>query len=224
VTEWSLQKKLTANWLSRPLVTLADEQFFLVAWEVMANYRINDARKEFNKPSIDFLFLDARGQLVALELKRRVSSQRQAWWVLCQVTRRAHLLGEAYDETQLIGAYQHCRSGLDGRVTVPSEQVEDLRLAHAAAFGLDPLDHLPGVPVRRFVMAESFGPSFDEVLLKFTQGTRAEIANLLGGFPPKGELAEFIRLPDLTRVDPSPVRPVHLDGSTSPGHSGTGAH
>ena len=213
MTEWSLQKTLTTRWLSFPRVPLADEPFFLVAWEVMANYRINDAHKEFNKPSIDFLLLDARGHLVALELKRRVSSRRQAWSVLCQVTRRAQLLGEAYEEAELVGAYQDCRSWLDGRVAVPSVELEELPLAHAGAFGQEPLDRLPGVPVRRVVMAESFGHSFDDVLRKFNQGSREQIADLLGEFPLKGEFAHFIRLPALTSVDPSPAIPVDVDGS-----------
>jgi hypothetical protein len=33
-TEWSLQKRLTRDWLSRDAVVLNDEPLFLAAWEV----------------------------------------------------------------------------------------------------------------------------------------------------------------------------------------------
>jgi len=49
-TEWSLQKRLATDWLSRETVVLHEEPLFLAAWEVMTSYRINDARRHWSEP------------------------------------------------------------------------------------------------------------------------------------------------------------------------------
>jgi hypothetical protein len=155
-TEWHVQRVLTKSWLEGQRVVFASEPLLLTAWEVMSNYRINDARRHWNHPSIDFLFLDRSGHLVALELKRRVQSPRDAWSVLCQVTHRAYLLGEGYEETRLEAAYRDCWAGLDGR-RVATSQVVDLHVAHARTFRQDPLDELPGWPMSRHVDTRATG-------------------------------------------------------------------
>ena len=209
-TEWSLQRTLTKSWLEGQLVVLAGEPLFLTAWEVMGDYRINDARRHWNQPSIDFLFLDRSGHLVALELKRRVQSPRDTWSVLCQVTHRAYLLGEGYQQTRLETAYRDCWSGLDGR-RIATSQVEDLHLAHARAFGQDPLDRIPGVPVRRFVMAESFGPSFAHSLSRFADADHEEVKAVLSGYSSSTEFRRFLALPRrMDVVDPASVQAIEV--------------
>lgn len=195
MTEWELQKALTHRWLSDQPVLLGGEPFFLAAWEVMSDYRINDSRRHWNRPSIDFLFLDRHGHLAALELKLVVNSPRQAWGVLCQVTHRAYVLGEAYCQPRLEAAYVDCYSGLDSRHE-STEHVDSLLLAHARAFSQDPLERLPGVPVRRFVMATSFGPSFDRVLSTFNHAGHDAVTTALRSYAQSTELKRFLAIPE----------------------------
>lgn len=209
ITEWAFQKRLIAQWLDQRSVELSGEQFFLAAWEVMTDYRINDAHRHWSLPSIDFLFLDRSGHMVALELKRSVGTPREAWHVLCQVTHRAHRLAENYGEASLEAAYRDCHLGLDGR-RAKSGHVADLRLAHARAFDQPPLVDLPGVPVRRIVIAKTFGPSFDRVVDQFTAAAPRDLEGLLRRYSRGLEFDRFLALPrraDL--VDPAPVLALH---------------
>jgi len=48
VTEWSLQRTLTNRWLANQPTALAGEPLLLVAWEVMTDYRINDAHSHLS--------------------------------------------------------------------------------------------------------------------------------------------------------------------------------
>jgi hypothetical protein len=203
---------LTRRWCSSRPVVLAGERLWLVAWEVMTDYRINDAKRHWALPSVDFVFLDREGRMVVLELKRHVQRPKDAWSVLCQVTHRAQVLGERYDEALLISAYQDCRSGTDGRLT-PLAHIDPLRAAHARAFARRPLPRLPGVPVRRLVMAESFGASFPRVLSGFTHADRTEVNDRLNRYAAHREFTRFRTLGDRTDVvDPAPIRAVLLTG------------
>ena len=60
LTEHQLQGHLTQVWVDKGAV-IAGERFFLAAWEVMDNYRINSAQQGFGRPAIDFLLLDSKG-------------------------------------------------------------------------------------------------------------------------------------------------------------------
>lgn len=209
MTEWALQKRLTAQWLDQRSVRLAGEQFFLAAWEVMTDYRINDARRHWSLPSIDFLMLDRSGHMVALELKRSVSTPREAWGVLCQVTHRAYRLAENYGEASLEAAYRDCHLGLDGRHTQRGPVV-GLRRAHARAFDQEPLLDLPGVPMRRIVMAESFAPAFDRVVDQFTGAAPRDLEARLLQYSRRREFDRFLALPPRAGlVDPAPVLALH---------------
>ena len=155
-TEWSLQKRLTRSWLGGEPAVLVDEELFLAAWEVMTDFRINDSRRHWNAPSIDFVFLDRAGRMVLLELKREIRTPREGWSVVCQVTHRSHELAAGYSQARLEMAYVDCHSGADGRKTgsvVPTDLVQ----AHADMFSQSALTELPGCPVRRVIMAKEFG-------------------------------------------------------------------
>ncbi|MEO8330406.1 MAG: hypothetical protein ABI586_10405, partial [Candidatus Nanopelagicales bacterium] len=132
-----MQKALTRIWV-RDGLTLDGERLFLAAWEVMTDYKINDAHLGFGKPAIDFLFLDASGTMLALELKPSVLSPREAWAVLCQVTHRAYWLAQEHTRERLDGAYVACHSGRHGRVPI-DEAVQPLWQAHAEFFDIRPL-------------------------------------------------------------------------------------
>ena len=136
-TEWSMQKRLTASWLGQEQVRLNGEPFFLAAWEVMTNYKVNDARRHWNAPSIDFLFLDSSGRVVLVELKRAVRTPREGWNVVCQVSHRAQALAVGFSQPLIESAYTDCRSGLDGRAT-RSTDLAPLLQAHADAFSQPP--------------------------------------------------------------------------------------
>ncbi len=210
-TEWSLQKRLTTNWLEHDVVVLKQEPFFLAAWEVMTNYRVNDSRRHWNRPSIDFLFLDRAGCMVLLELKREVRTPRDAWSVVCQVTHRAHLLAASYSQSRLEEAYFDCHSGADGRMSA-SASVANLAQAHAKAFKQPPLRVLPGLPVRRFVMAKAFGPSFAPILSSMNCETTEQVTARLGRYRPRGEIARYLNLPEDARTYPAPIQAITIEG------------
>lgn len=212
-TEWSLQKCLTNDWLAQDLVLLGGEPLFLLAWEVMTSYRINDSRRHWNEPSIDFLLLDRTGRIVVVELKREVRSPREAWSVLCQVTHRAHALAIGYEQSRLEAAYLDCRSGMDGRTALATPP-HSLVVAHADAFEQCPRDRLQGTPVRRIVMAKAFGGAFPRVLASFNHDPAEQVATSLGRYQSRGEIKRYLGLGQLeSMVDPSPIRAVTTDGA-----------
>ena len=177
MNEHQLQKFLTHQWV-RNGVTIDGERFFLAAWEVMDNYRINSRQQGFTHPSIDFLLLDEAGFMVALELKMSVKRPLDSWNVLCQVTHRAVVLAKSYTAGALEFAYRSCRSGDVGRVS-GAVDVLPLRQAHARFFDREQVAVLPGPPIRRVVAAPSFGPSWDGIRERFTTEDRNSIAEQL---------------------------------------------
>jgi hypothetical protein len=177
LNEHQLQKLLTQEWV-RDGVRLGSERLFLAAWEVMDDYRINSAEHGFGRPAIDFLLLDRSGRLVAVELKMRLSTPRDCWAVLCQVTHRAHLLAAAFTPERLSSAYELCHSGQRGRLNQRLD-VEDLDKAHARFFRSRPLATLPAVPIRRVVAAPVFGASWPTILEQFCAGPREVVGQRL---------------------------------------------
>lgn len=215
-TEWSLQKRLTNHWLQDDLVILDGEPLFLAAWEVMTSYKVNDARRHWNEPSVDFVFLDAAGRMVMVELKRDVRTPLDAWSVICQVTHRAHVLASGFSTSRLEGVYFDCHSGADGRKSNPTP-VGRLLEGHARAFAQPALESLPGVPARRMIMACSFGPTFSEILQLANTAPREQMIALVSHYKPRGEIKRFLELVhDPSFLDPRPIRAVTINGSTYP--------
>jgi hypothetical protein len=215
-TEWSLQKRLTNNWLRDDLVVLDGEPLFLAAWEVMTNYKVNDARRHWSEPSIDFVFLDSAGRMVLVELKREVRTPRDAWSVICQVTHRAHVLAAGYSAVRLEGVYMDCHSGADGRNSSPHE-VSSLLEDHARAFGQPALESLAGVPARRVIMTCSFGPTFSEILQLANGARRGQTIGALSRYKPRGEIKRYLELgQELSFLDPWPIRAVTINGLAHP--------
>jgi hypothetical protein len=213
-TEWALQKRLTRSWLRDSVAILAGEELFLAAWELMSDFRINDSRRYWNVPSIDFVLLDRAGCMVLVELKRTVTTPRESWSAICQVTHRAHQVAAGFSQPRLAAAYQDCHSGADGRVAgsvVPTELLE----AHAEAFDQAALKRLPGLPVRRVIMATKFGPAFAPVLSFANAKTREDVVAALGRYKPRGEIKRYLDLPlDTSFVAAEPIRAVEVDGSS----------
>lgn len=211
-TEWSLQKHLTTSWLQREPVLLAGEELFLAAWEMMTDYRINDSRRHWNAPSIDFVFLDRVGCMVLVELKREVRTPRESWSVVCQVTHRAHELAAGYRQDRLEGAYFDRHSGADGRTTNTGVET-DLAQAHADTFKQPPLEQIPGCPARRLVMAKNFGPAFAPVLSLANTKARKHVVATLGRYKPRGEIKRYLELPLAPSfLDAEPIRAVTVMG------------
>lgn len=211
-TEWSLQKRLTRSWLGGEPAILDGEELLLAAWEVMTDFRINDSRRHWNAPSIDFVFLDRAGRMVLVELKRAIRTPRESWSVVCQVTHRSHELAAGYSQARLEIAYVDCHSGADGRTTgsvVPTDLVQ----AHADIFRESALTELPGCPVRRVIMAKEFGSAFGQVLSLANSRAREQVVAALGRYKPRGEIRRYLDLPvDPSFVDAEPIRAVTVDG------------
>lgn len=187
-----MQKVLTRVWVRDGLM-LDGERLFLAAWELMTDYKINDALLGFGKPAIDSLFLDAEGRMVALELKPSVLAPREAWAVLCQVSHRAYRLAEEYKPECLDRAYIACHSGLHGRVPV-DEAVQPLWEAHAEFLDITALTNPVPLPVRRMVAAREFGEPWERICSTFTHAPREQIVQELSRYSTRGGAArEFNR-------------------------------
>ncbi len=115
------------------------------------------------RPSIDFLFLDAAGGLVAGELKRTITAPRECWSALCQVTHRAHLLAQSFSVDRLESAFRDCLSGEHGR---PQQSTSNSLIERwHDYFGNRTCDRPLGAgPIRRLVLATEFGPSWPGIL------------------------------------------------------------
>ena len=146
------------------------KKLFLAAWEVMVkSWWINDSKKYFAEPSIDFLLLDKTGNVWLVEMKRYVKAPRDAWEALCQVTHRAIALMKTYSFEKLESAFSAAYSGQHGRVKSSSETVSLLD-SHKAFFNLaNPLsvDSIAKNPFRRVVAAIEFGRSWESVRQQF---------------------------------------------------------
>jgi hypothetical protein len=214
MNEFRLQKALTSIWAAQGL-TVGGERLYLAAWEVMTDWRINDAARHWNRPSVDFVCLDSAGRLVLIELKRTVSTPRQAWSVLCQVNRAVEL-ARSYTPLALDDAHRACRSGRHGRVA--EHAVEPVVSAHARFFGLEVRSQLSGRPVRRAVAATMFGRAWPVVLDSFTTSRPEKVADELRRryrTEAKGsrEMARFLGLDVAQPNVMGPVVPLLVDES-----------
>jgi hypothetical protein len=128
--------------------------------------RLEDQRpkRHWNKPSLDFLFLDVDGRIIAVELKGTILTRQAAWSALCQVTHRAVELSRGFTPELLAAAYDDCHSVTGGRVGVSSE--ESLLEAHRRFFSLSTTPLLSH-NIRRVVACVEFGPDWQEVLTRF---------------------------------------------------------
>lgn len=172
ITEWGLQVKLTHEWAARG-VTRDERRLMLVAFEVMLpSWIINDAKKRWNEPSIDFLFADRNMNLYGVELKREVLGASPAWKVLCQVTHRAALLARGATRERLESVWEQCGKGEQGRGA--RGDGASLQEAHRRFFELDETMELTGA-VNRVVAAKRFGSSWAEVLQRFNSLSSEEL-------------------------------------------------
>jgi hypothetical protein len=204
-SEHRLQKQLTAHWINEGVV-IDDERHFLAAWEVMDDYRINSAVLGFGRPAIDFLLLDSRGRLLAVELKMRVKTKRESWAVLCQVTRRTALLAQGFNPARLASAHEACFSGRYGRVEA---RPTTLQVEHARFFDTQPVESIAGLPARRVVAATDFSDTWNGVHDTFTTASRAEIDQEISRYSQKGwPGTEFKRWLDL----PTPLETLVAPG------------
>jgi len=157
MNEWQLQEVLRRRWLTEGVV-IDGEPLFLAGWEVMTNWRVNDAHKEWNRPSADFVLLDRQGRLVVLELKPAIRSPGECLLALCQVTHSAVRLAEAFTLDKLAKVSAACRCG--PAADVQSDPIGLLHDAHARFFSLSAPVRLVNDEVRRAVASFDFaGPS-----------------------------------------------------------------
>ena len=181
MTEHDLQRVLTATWGGgEGLVLDNEERLLLVGWEVMTDYRINDAAAGFGLPAADFVFLDRGGVLVVAELKLSVRTPRECWSVLCQVSHRAHALRAAYTPANLEQAHRACLSGTHGRTSPePGERTSTpessvagrvevvvppvVQDRHQQLYGHHHPVRVDHDRVRRLVLAQSYGPRWPAV-------------------------------------------------------------
>jgi hypothetical protein len=146
VTEWELQTRLEQRWMSTG-VPLAAETLLLVGREVMTDWKQNDSQGAWNKPSVDFVAIDSQGRLVAIEIKNRLDTRRQALLATVQVTAMALALGSTVSWAKL----EETRHRLAG-----GSSKGDLAEAWSSTFGASdrPSRH-DFRPIRRLLAATS---------------------------------------------------------------------
>ena len=173
----------------------------------MDDWRVNDASSHWTRPSIDFLFLDRDGCLVAAELKRRIVRPREAWLVLCQVTHRAHHLAATCNAATLERIYRDCHGGTFGRVV--RGDPEPLAQAHQRFFRCDVSVGEAGA-ARRLVLAVEFGPSWSSICARFNGASVGDVGVYLQAHyavTARGnrEMARFLGLRDEPPLTRGPV-------------------
>jgi hypothetical protein len=150
MTEHEMQMALTDKWADEGIALETGEVLRLVAWEVMApSWMVNDASRRWGEPAADFLATDDANNLVAIELKPRLTAPRTVWRAACQVTHIALALAQSVSASSLRRVRQACLSGVHGRVVRPG-QIGDLLFN-------------PDARWRRFVVAPEI--DYDEVSL-----------------------------------------------------------
>ncbi|MCF8127436.1 MAG: hypothetical protein K9N10_02890 [Deltaproteobacteria bacterium] len=214
MNEWDLQDVLTKQWAECGL-HIDGQRHLLVAWEVMLpSWLINDAKKHWTEPSLDFLVADEQMRLTVIELKTRVPGIKPAWQALCQVTHRAVQLSKTFSVANLNRAFSACWSGSHGRL--PSCGIyHSFAQYHRRFFGVS--GHFRDGPptVGRCVAATEFGESWADVLKEFNQlpGDRLEAraCEELSSKQAHRELERFrgIYMDDFSRLT-SPVITLHI--------------
>jgi hypothetical protein len=172
--EWQMQERLTLEWVKNG-AQVGSERLFLAAWEVMTNWKINDSRKEWGSPSIDFLFLDRTGGIWLMEMKREVKHPKSAWEALCQVSYRVVALKRSFSFEALCSAHTDCWSGVHGRVSESAPQ--PLSITHQAFFQLpEALNHeqFGQGEWMRIVAAEQFHNNFSLTADLFSSSNEIE--------------------------------------------------
>jgi hypothetical protein len=113
MNEWQLQDKLTLRWIQNPL-SIDDKPFHLVAWELMfPSWQINENKKKWNEPSIDFIAFDGNETFSCIELKNEIKGKRALLSAYCQVLHRAHLFKTQYAPSKMLAAQTQCFNPAD---------------------------------------------------------------------------------------------------------------
>jgi len=197
--EWDLQKYLTELWSCRGL-KFQDERLFLAAWEVMSDdWGINDSKRDWHQPSIDFVFCDRRGSIWLMEIKNEASTPRSILSLICQVTHRAVSVHDNYSYERLALAFMETRSGIHGRNCGGIK--DDFRRSHQAFFRLRrplPKDRFNGSEIRRIISAREFNGSFYPILRSFNHDARGFRRRLIRDYSWRSalEFKRFCKLPE----------------------------
>jgi len=171
-TEWDIQDELTARWIKDGGAICNQKKLFFVAREVMSpSWLINDKNNKWNEPSIDFVFIDAKGQIWLIEVKRAIKTPRDAWSALCQVSHRAVQLQKSYSFAKLSSAYL---STQDNGIPHKSDLLEE----HKIHFDLSnpiSVDAIRDGPFRRVVAANSIAENFSDISSHFSNSNIVEL-------------------------------------------------
>jgi hypothetical protein len=171
-TEWDIQDELTARWIKDGGAICNQKKLFFVAREVMSpSWLINDKNNKWNEPSIDFVFIDANGEIWLIEIKRTIKTPRDAWSVLCQVSHRAVQLQKSYSFAKLRSAYLSTQGN-------GNPHKSDLLEEHKIHFDLSnpiSIDVIQDGPFRRVVAANSIAENFSDIKSHFSNSNIVEL-------------------------------------------------
>lgn len=188
--EGELQIRLAALWTKNGL-TIGNQRLFLLGWELMPKtWRINDGGREWWHPSIDFVFMNERCDLYAVEIKDGIDSPRECWSVLCQVTDRACELFDHYSHDGLASFFLECGSDADRCIPVRNTSLAD---EYQKFFSSEySLQKRSKYPIHRIVASTSFHVGFDDIANQFNLYTPNELNHFLeGNYVRKGEFSKI---------------------------------
>jgi hypothetical protein len=200
MNEWDLQAALTDRWLKDSPEIAPYGRLDLVAWEVMfPSWDINYKATRWNEPSLDFVFLDERGEFVLVELKNVIPNRSGFLSAFCQISHRAVQFIRTYSPDQLRKASSFCMDGACGRlggiqatVSGTCRQMEELSLFTGPN------------KVHRVIAAAEFPKHTSTLLEKYNRSSFQDLVALIG--VPAKSAKEKRRFCNLTETDFEAVR------------------
>jgi len=101
MNEWQLQEDLENRW-SRDGLFWKDKKWSLVTRELMfPSWTINNNKKKWNEPSVDFVLFDGEKSFLILELKYEIKGPVKLLEAFCQVQHSAQRFLEGYSPQKM---------------------------------------------------------------------------------------------------------------------------
>ncbi len=124
MNEWQLQHELSKKFREEKFL-FENCEYNLVLWELMfPSWEINDNRKKWDEPSIDFIFYsEEKNEFLCVELKDQIKGKKNLLSAYYQTTQRTILFTKQYKKNKMIQARNLCfESAIDERGGITENQ------------------------------------------------------------------------------------------------------
>jgi hypothetical protein len=178
MNEWELQNILTQKYYQEGL-NYQGTTYKLVCWELMfPSWGINDNKRKWNEPSIDFIFYSAENlTFLCVELKNVVKAQKDLLSAYCQVTDRAIRFQAEYSIDKITKAHSECM------ITAREERGQNYKIDNWS-FSEKP-------NFARVLMAISFPKSHEQILAHWNSLTYDDLLAFISGYSSNKEFDRF---------------------------------